>query len=273
MPSAEYNYLKDIERIKIQADFLYAFDLKVLHRAITLLQKENPERTIKILDIGCGDGYLTYSRFQNFSGIEVLGLDKNDECISSANYRNEENFKFLVRNVETEEIKELGTFDIVFSAHTVHHFSFPQMVLQKLWERIGSNGYLIIRTFDDSSKTFYPKSNILNKLISEYKFFSKSDRNYGNRLYGDLCCLNPKPKKIKMHFKVECSVDKSIKGRQLFFEDLFQFRIQNMTDRNLLSEKDYLEIDLLKQEFIRNKIFFVAPQYLAITQKNNNEKD
>ena len=71
-----------------------------------------------ILDIGCGDGKISFKLYNIAKRGTVLGLDKSSEMINfaSSNYSNEDypNLKFSVK--DAQDINFHQTFDLAFSS-------------------------------------------------------------------------------------------------------------------------------------------------------------
>ena len=77
------NEEKEKTFLKCQTDMLLKYDKKI-YENITF-----PEQII--LDLGCNDGYDTMVRFKNISNAKIVGIDRDSDCIQSANinYGNE----------------------------------------------------------------------------------------------------------------------------------------------------------------------------------------
>ena len=264
-----YHYETDFERIKIQAELAYNSDKKVIDRAITSLKQIKKSAVLKILDFGCGDGLLTFSRFNQYKNIVVHGYDKNQSCIQKANSQYlSGDFHFFNFDINDDNFPKDEKFDLIFSANTLHHLDRPMQSLQRLWNMLDTYSALIIRTPDDRSKVFHPQSKALDILINEYNRISKSNRYYGNQLYGDLLKLHPNPKTIKVFYHIDTNVNAGKSKKKKLFEDLFRFRINSMKGLNLLSGDDEHEIGIFQKEFTgSNRIYFHSLQYTFLTFK------
>lgn len=262
MNSEVYNYRKDSERIRLQAEACKSFDIRNIQE---ILESFSAKEFISIIDIGCGDGYLTASRFGNLKNVSILGIDINPEAIENAKINSPLNFKFLVKDLAKDNLDDLGTFDIAFSANALHHIKNPKNVIQNIWNKINPGGYFIIRTFDDSSKISYPTHPALKILFDDYNKVSPSDRFFSSQLNSIASILRPNPSNISYDFFTECSVNYSKTKRTKFFEDVFRFRIENSW-ANLTTN----EIDLIhsfRRLFINNKSFFFSTTHHLIKIK------
>ena len=112
--SSYYNPLTDIDREKIQADILFELDNNAINKSISYIRKNNDSNNIKILDMGCGFGYVTNTRFGKQENVEVFGIDKNESAIKFATeqYGNH-NINFSVGDIEDNNYYP-GKYDLGF---------------------------------------------------------------------------------------------------------------------------------------------------------------
>src|SRR3990167_6537043 len=146
----------DISRLTSQADTLFSFDNEVIKNAVAYLRNSNPERIIRILDIGCANGYVTNTRFSHLDNVDILGIDKNKSCISHASkqYKSEK-MKFIVGDIENKNL-EMSEFDLIFCSYLMPHLANPFLAMCKLWKMLSSTGVLMVRAGDDGWKVNYP---------------------------------------------------------------------------------------------------------------------
>lgn len=104
----------------------------------------------RILEIGCGPGYMTLEFARN--GYNTVGLDLSTECITIANY-------FASRDPHIDERADLsyvagdlfkfdvdfhGKFDVVVFIGALHHFPDQDFVMRKVKELLTSEGIIIV---------------------------------------------------------------------------------------------------------------------------------
>lgn len=100
----------------------------------------------RILDIGCGKGFLLYDFTQVVPGVEVVGLDVSDYALEHAR---EEVKPFLVRGNAIDLPFPDDSFDFIVSVNVLHNLYNYQLrqALQEI-ERVGTGrAYLIIDAY------------------------------------------------------------------------------------------------------------------------------
>lgn len=110
----------------------------------------------KILDIGCGKGFLLYEFTQVVPGIEVTGIDISAYAIENA--KEEIKDKLQVGNCTTLPFAD-NTFDFVYSINTFHNLSIDQLEQAiKEMERVGKKSkWCCIESYRDEKE----KANLL----------------------------------------------------------------------------------------------------------------
>jgi len=110
----------------------------------------------KILDIGCGKGYLLFEFTQAFPGVDIVGLDISDYAIENSK---QEVKKHLQIGDAVKLPFEDNEFDLVVSINTLHNLMIYdlQIALQEI-ERVGrEHKYIVV----DSYRTESEKVNLL----------------------------------------------------------------------------------------------------------------
>ena len=121
--------------------------------AENLIKDYNLNKDSKILDIGCGKGYLMYELSQILKNENIFGCDVSNYAIKNAKKEMKKNIfnhdarkKFKFKNNE---------FNLVFSNTTLHNFKIPE-VFQTLSEieRIGLNKYVCVESYRNEKEQF-----------------------------------------------------------------------------------------------------------------------
>lgn len=277
--ASSYVYEIDKNRLRVQADLLYDLDVKSIEKAILYIRRSNPMKTIKILDVGCADGYVTYTRFSKLDNVQVEGIDISKNAIEEANrdYASEK-FKFSVANIEDVRYHPEG-YDLMFCTLVLHHLENPEGAMHRLWSFLNPNGCLIVRGSDDGTKLNYPQDDDLDFLLqSTNQIKGSSDRQYGRKIYTHMTSLEPEPTNIEMDFKVDTTVNINAEARLNCYLDNYSFRANyanrvanghNATSADIkLAKKLQKIIEYQKDRFVNEKrLFFMNVQNIAIAYK------
>ena len=124
----------------------------------------------KILDVGCGKGFLLYDFIQALSGIQVAGIDVSNYAIENARA---EIKPFLKAGNAIELPYPNHEFDLVVSINTLHNLYNYQLkkALQEI-ERVGkTQKYLVM----DSYRNEHEKVNLMYWQLTCECFFTPSE--------------------------------------------------------------------------------------------------
>lgn len=107
----------------------------------------------KVLDIGCGKGFLLYELTQAVPGLVITGLDISAHALATAK---EEVRPFLRRHRAQDPLpfaKE--EFDLVLSFNTLHNLRLPELAtaLPEV-QRVGRNGYIVVESYRTPQELF-----------------------------------------------------------------------------------------------------------------------
>lgn len=104
----------------------------------------------KILDLGCGDGSLTYILTKN--GAEVIGVDNEglglkyaNENLESVNYRKNLKYKFVTASAYQLPF-DPDTFDAVVCCDVVEHLNEPEKMFLETSRVLKKGGKFILTT-------------------------------------------------------------------------------------------------------------------------------
>jgi len=99
----------------------------------------------RILDVGCGDGALTYLISKN--GGFVTGVDLSEKAINFAKEKTKQcdNLKFMTASVYDLPF-ESKSFDYVISSDVIEHLRVPEKMLAEIKRVYNGKGKVIITT-------------------------------------------------------------------------------------------------------------------------------
>lgn len=124
----------------------------------------------KILDVGCGKGYLLYEFTQSVPGVEVAGLDISEYAIDGSK---EEVKPFLTAGNAISLPYEDNHFDFVVSLGTLHNLYNYELrqALQEI-ERVGKRSkHIMVESYRNESE----KANLLYWQLTCRSFYTPKE--------------------------------------------------------------------------------------------------
>ncbi len=101
-----------------------------------LLEILNPQKGERVLDLGCGDGFLTAKILA--AGCEVIGIDSSSEQVEGA-------IKLGIDAMvmDAEKLEFDSEFDAVFSNATLHWMRNPDAAIDGVWRALKPEGRFV----------------------------------------------------------------------------------------------------------------------------------
>ena len=129
---------------------------------------------MKVLDVGCGKGFLLHEFTQVVPGIEVAGIDISAYAVANAK---EEVSPFLTVGKAQDLPYADAAFDFVVSLGTLHNLILPDLVsaLRQI-ERVGRGArkYVMVESYRNERE----KANLLYWQLTCESFFSPDEWRY-----------------------------------------------------------------------------------------------
>ncbi len=94
-------------------------------RLICVKEYVRPIAGQRILDVGCGPGYVV----EYFPESDYTGLDTDKKNIQYANYKYGQRGRFLCQELNDESVEYLNPFDLIIMNGLIHHLSDAQVVI------------------------------------------------------------------------------------------------------------------------------------------------
>ena len=124
----------------------------------------------KVLDVGCGKGFLLYDMMNAFPGLEVRGIDISEYAIE---HSKEEVKTFLeVGNAIDLPYKD-DSFDLVISINTLHNLYIYELekALKEI-ERVGTKDkYIVVESY----RNLEEKTNLLYWVLTGECYFTPEE--------------------------------------------------------------------------------------------------
>jgi 2-polyprenyl-3-methyl-5-hydroxy-6-metoxy-1,4-benzoquinol methylase len=106
-----------------------------------------PREPERILDAGCGPGFLSAALADELPRSAVLAADIEPEAIAVAETLAAERNNLLTRQSSLESLPpEVGSFDLIVCRTTLEHVFDPRVALGRLLDALAPNGALFLET-------------------------------------------------------------------------------------------------------------------------------
>ena len=104
----------------------------------------NPKNTHKILEIGCGTGYLTRKVLEQFPESQVHALDLSPEMLQQSKLAGEKNLELIQADAESFKCEE--KYDLIISNLSFQWFEEQLATINKYYQNLNESGYLLINS-------------------------------------------------------------------------------------------------------------------------------
>ena len=107
----------------------------------------------KVLDVGCGKGFLLYEMQLLLPGLEIHGFDVSQYGLDHAHP--ELNANLFIHRAQDPYPFEDNSFDLVISLGTLHNLHiFELEIAVAEIERVGKQGYIMLESFRNELEMF-----------------------------------------------------------------------------------------------------------------------
>ncbi len=176
-----YEFEKEISRLRNQATFLW-------RKERTKLTQLGLKRGMKVLDLGCGPGFISRLLTEDFPGIKLTGIDLNSELLEIAKKELKDS-ESLVRLVHTSAEKipfPSNYFDFVYARLVFQHIPNPSTVAEEVFRVLKPGGIFVIHDIDQEIlgliEPDFPMRERLSKKFSKAQAMKGGNRYVGRRL-------------------------------------------------------------------------------------------
>jgi ubiquinone/menaquinone biosynthesis C-methylase UbiE len=122
-----------------------------------LIKEYKLNKNSKILDIGCGKGFLIYELKKILKGNYILGCDISSYAIK--NSKKEIKNEIFKHDAKNKFKFKKNYFDLVISINTLHNLNIPNAsnALEEI-DRIGKNKYICVESYRNETEQFGAES-------------------------------------------------------------------------------------------------------------------
>ena len=276
----------EVERLKLQGDNTRQFDEAIL----TPIIAASKGKQLNVLDVGCGNGDVGFTRFGDPCFAKVLGIDKIENSINAAfDQYGSKNTKFKYKVLDVEDANfddelerimmdmDIPGFDVIFMSQVLH-FHSPNMLpddwMSILCDYLNPGGYLVVRESDDGSKmaNAVEADRCLKDILEKTEALCPADRHMARQLPCLMKSVELENIKIHSFMRDTCNMTKS-QRMELYTED-FGWRLEAIssasTDKTRQTIRDMEDsLDKLKRFFQRkdDDFWYCTYDYICVGQK------
>lgn len=103
----------------------------------------------RILDVGCGDGWLTKRLAETALPSKIIAIDRRFAAIEKARKLHASPvIHYMIQDAEQDSLLEFGSFNVIFARNTFHHFQDKEGFLFKAQNMLRPDGILLIVDLD-----------------------------------------------------------------------------------------------------------------------------
>ena len=124
-------------------------------KIISHIRKLNPSG--RLIDAGCGPGYLIVQLAKEFPRLELIGVDISNEILERAKIRaTHHGRKIEFKEGSVENLPFPNEYaDFIISTFSLHHWINPDRAFQEIYRVLKKEGIALIFDFRRDSRKFY----------------------------------------------------------------------------------------------------------------------
>lgn len=123
------NYQKYMTKNPLKRRMVDCLNYKIINYIERLCTEVDKEK-VKILDAGCGEGFISDLVYKNVENVQIIGLEYMEEALKIAREMNK-NINYVQGDIYDIPFEE-NAFDIVLCTEVLEHLQNPNLALQEL---------------------------------------------------------------------------------------------------------------------------------------------
>lgn len=124
------NYDKYMSGNPLKQIMIQNLNGKIINKLKAFVQEMPGKRIVKILDAGCGEGFMMKLMAANIQNAEIVGLEYTKEALAVAEKMNPQ-LKYVQGDICKMPFDN-ASFDIVVCTEVLEHLANPRMALKEL---------------------------------------------------------------------------------------------------------------------------------------------
>lgn len=134
--------------------------------------------SVRVLDVGCGNGRFGLFMAEHFANIQYTGVDNSPALLNFAQESLSDKISKLTLQEQdiVQQLLPSGEFDLVVLFGVIHHipgYANRQAFIQQLAERVAPNGYLVF-----ASWRFYEQARFRGRIVAWADDFQVEENDY-----------------------------------------------------------------------------------------------
>jgi 2-polyprenyl-3-methyl-5-hydroxy-6-metoxy-1,4-benzoquinol methylase len=187
MNTTTSNYIKHTQSRGVRRYLIQRFNRKIISIFDSLLTPQphnptTPQPRLKVLDAGCGEGFMLDMLYRKHRSLQFQGCDLNKTALDIAKEKLPEINFFLssIYNIETTEL-----FHIILCSEVLEHLERPEIALMEIRKHICKNGFVILTV---PHEPIFRLCNLVSgKYVNRFGNHPEHIQNFGRRAFFDLC--------------------------------------------------------------------------------------
>tara|TARA_B100000787_G_scaffold163590_1_gene145371 strand:+ start:1091 stop:1669 length:579 start_codon:yes stop_codon:yes gene_type:complete len=188
-----------------QSSALYMKNENIFSNSTVDFLKNTVDKDVKVLDLGCSSGELSY--LLSIYCKSIIGIDYDEKLISEAKlkYKEIDNLTFKVGIIPDILKNNFEYFDLIVCSHIIEHIDDYESLLKEL-KKYGKKIYIEVPDFDSNDLNFLKKKLNVEPTYTDADHVREFDRafllNFFNK--NNFKIIKEEYKDCVMRFLVEC---------------------------------------------------------------------